>query len=651
MKIENPDFNTLSNKEWLVTNGLGSYASSTAAGCNTRRYHGLLVASFNPPTDRKVLVSKLDETVIVNDKRFQLGCNQYTDVVHPDGFQFITEFERNPLPKTTWKTDNVELSKTVFMVYGRNTTVVEYENHSKNEIGLELNPLLNHRDYHGSLHENSYNDFYIENSKECIKIYAHHGALPLFIAHPGTFISDGKWYKNFFYQKEAYRGLDATEDTFSIGTIRLSLKPGQRAYIALSLRETVKNQNFEQWKKNELERLTKLRTSDDEFLNDLMVSGDQFLVKRKSTDSYTLLAGYHWFTDWGRDTMIAMRSLCIDTGKKDVSKSIIKTFLHYIDKGMLPNRFPDSINDKPEYNTIDATLWLFVVLYDYYKTFSDKKFVKEVFPKLTDIIGHHLKGTRYGIHQTDEGFLYGGEGIAQLTWMDARVGEVVVTPRHGCPVEIQALWYNALKIYEGFGELSRKPVPLLDTVKDSSKKLKKNFSKRFFNSKGYLNDVVFPVHMEDDTIRPNQIYALSLPFKLLTKKQQKSVLTTVTDELYTPYGLRTLNPGHSDFKPVYEGDNWNRDHAYHQGTVWPFLLGEYFAAYIEVHGNTKKTKNYILDQLDTLKHHFYHENCLYGVSEIFDGENPGEGRGTIQQAWSAGALIKSLSLVDSQEQA
>jgi len=642
--IRSENLQSLTSKEWIVTNGLGSYASSTVHGCNTRRYHGLLVASFNPPTDRKVLVSKLDETVRIEDQSFELGTNHYGDVTHPNGYRYFSSFERNPFPKTTWGNEIFSLSKTIFMVHGRNTTVVGYKNEGSKDILLELNPLLNYRDYHGLLHQNPQIDFYTESEQNCIKIHPEYGSDPVYITHEGEFEPAHAWFKNVFYEKEAYRGLDATEDMFSIGTIRVQLKAGQTSYISLSLRETPKNQNFGQWQKNEKDRLKDLRISDDEFMNDLLVSAGQFIVKRKSTESHSLLAGYHWFTDWGRDTMIAMIPICIETGKQEVSKSIIQTFLKYLDKGMLPNRFPDSENDEPEYNTIDATLWLFVVLYKYYQQFDDAGFIDETMDNLSDIIRYHIEGTRFNIHQTEQGFIFGGEGISQLTWMDARVGDKVVTPRHGCPVEIQALWYNALKIYTEFEKITGIKTDLSETVKESAKKLKKNFRTYFLNSDGYLNDMVIPGEMTDDSIRPNQVYVLSLPFRLLNKKQEKDVLKVITEELYTPLGLRTLNKNHPDFKPIYKGDAWERDHAYHQGTVWPFLLADYFTAWLSIHGDNAKNRAFIANEMGSLKKHFYEEDCIHGVSEIFDGEEPGDGRGTIQQAWSTGALLIILNL-------
>jgi predicted glycogen debranching enzyme len=641
----NADFETLARKEWIYTNGLGGYASGTISGANTRRYHGLLVASLNPPTQRTVLVSKVEETLFDGENAIELGCNRFGETIAPQGHRFIQKFERYPFPKTIYDVHGFRYAKSVFMPYGKNATVVRYENLGNKTVRLKVNILLNHRDYHSNLHENGHTNFFTEAENGVLKTFAHFGAEPIFTYHEGEFETSPNWYKNYFYEREAERGLQATEDNFSIGFIHITLAAGVAKNILFSQEAFAKKPNFDKLKDTEIKRLEALRTSDNAFLNDLLVSGDQFLVERRSTESHSIIAGYHWFTDWGRDSMITMRGLAIDSGNKKVCQSILNTFFNYLDQGMLPNRFPDAPYDAIEYNTIDATLWLFVVMYEYYEKFGDKEFIKKSFDKLTEIIQFHKSGTRYDIHETPEGFLYGGQGIAQLTWMDARVGDYVVTPRHGCPVEIQALWYNALKIYSHFAEALKKSDVIFDSVADSIQRFETNFSKEFFNENGYLNDVVLPNRSADASLRCNQIYAVSLPFSPLDKTQQQQVLNTVTDKLLTPYGLRTLSQDHPDFRATFGGDVWQRDSAYHQGTVWPFLMSEYTEAYLKVHGKNAKTKDYIHQLIQPLKHHFYQENCIMGVSEIFDGDTPKLGKGTIQQAWSVSALIRILQQI------
>lgn len=647
LTFNKPSYEHLAGKEWLVTNGLGGYASSSICGANTRRYHGLLAAAFNPPADRRVLVSKIEEKLAYGEASVELSSNAFPGVVHPQGYQNLESFERAPLPRAIFITGEAGMAKTVFMVHGSNTTVVEYENIGHVPFDLELTPLYVFRDYHSLFRAADHFDFYHEINDRTIRIYAHYGAEPIYFAYSkGNFTGNPAWYYNFEYEKEKYRGLDFQEDARSIGQLKLSLEPGEKAYLAFTTEESMTSGNPGAWKAEEIERQQALRQNiEDPFLQDLAVSGDQFLVRRKATGNYTLIAGYHWFTDWGRDTMIAMRGLTIGLGKKAVSESIIRTFLQYLDGGMLPNRFPDQ-GETPEYNTIDATLWLFVVLYEYYEKFRDEAFIREVFPRLTEILEAHRNGARYNIHTTEEGLLYGGEDLAQLTWMDARVGDYVVTPRHGCPVEVNALWYNALCIYAAFGELLGTAT---EKEEQQAKHLAKAFRRYFINEKGYLNDVVIPGAYVDDAMRPNQVYALSLPFSPITQKEAASVLARVEEHLYTDLGLRSLATGHPDFKPVYGGDQWSRDSAYHQGTVWAFLWGEYALAYLKAHNYSGKAKEEIRKKSAALRRHFYEEACVHGISEIFDGQEPGEGRGCIQQAWSAGMLLKVFTEINEKQ--
>ena len=630
----------LISKEWLVTNGLGGYASSTIIGENTRRYHGLLVAAFNPPTQRNVLVSKIEEQLQVNGTNYWLSTNSFPSVTHPEGYKWLESFERKPLPESVFASNTFRLAKTVFMVYKKNTTIVAYDNIGFKPVTLTLNPLYVFRDYHSLFRESGYFDFYTEATENQLKIFPHYGAAPFFVHFTkGQFEAQSSWYNNFEYDQERERGLDFQEDAKSIGTITLDLAVGEKAYLVFSTEEIPTDVNPDILKIQEINRLHALSFDvKDEFLGDLLVSGDQFLVHRQSTDSSTLIAGYHWFTDWGRDTMIAMRGLTIATSKQEISKSILRTFLKYLDQGMLPNRFPDQ-GEAPEYNTFDATLWLFVVLYEYYEKFKDAAFIAEVLPTLREILEFHIQGTRYNIHTTPEGLLFGGEGLAQLTWMDAKVGDYVVTPRQGCPVEINALWYNALQIYTYFAKTLHLSVDKYATL---ATQVKSAFQTFFINDKGYLNDVVIPNEYEDDSIRPNQLYAISLPFDLLDKEQCRSVLQFVEESLYTPYGLRSLNMFSQSFKGIYNGNQWQRDTAYHQGTVWAFLWGEYALAYLKVHDYAPAAQQEVREKMETLKRHFYESDCLHGISEIFDGLNPQAGKGCIQQAWSVGMLIKVL---------
>ncbi|GAB2584074.1 amylo-alpha-1,6-glucosidase [Spirosoma areae] len=643
----NNNFDDLAGREWLITNGLGGYASSTLTGANSRRYHGLLVAAQNPPTDRQVLVSKVEETLLTEQGPVALASNRYGDVVHPQGWQHLVSFERLALPTWVYQAGEHSLSKTVFMVQMANTTVVVYKNLSKKAVTIQLMPLFVHRDYHSLFHQNDYYNFYIAQTTPYLKLYAHYGAEPLYCAFSsGTFIENRAWYNRFTYRQEQERGLDFMEDAYAVGHIETRLEPGGECFLTFSTDEKILIPDPADLRAWEIKRVEDLRQSQTEpFLQDLVISANQFIVQRQFTgtqaaQSETIIAGYHWFTDWGRDTMIALRGLCISLGHQQTAQRILATFFRYLDDGMLPNRFPDNSHDPIEYNTIDATLWLFVALYEYHQKFNDLAFVEQYFEPLLTILDAHISGTRYGIHVTENGLLYGGKGTAQLTWMDARVGDYVVTPRHGCPVEINALWYNALQITIFFArQLRRKP----DMYALMVRRFEESFRPHFWNEKGYLNDVVIPGGSPDSSIRPNQIYALSLPFPLLNKTDQQQILATVDAHLYTPYGLRTLAPSDPAFAAVYGGDPWLRDTAYHQGTVWPFLLGEYWPAYFRVHGDSAKARKRMYTELATLKQHFYENDCLFGISEIFDGLHPQQGWGAANQAWSVGAMVKLMT--------
>ncbi|MCW3103297.1 MAG: glycogen debranching protein [Bacteroidetes bacterium] len=637
MKKTNLD--NLLSKEWIITNGIGGYASSTIIGANSRRYHGVLVASFNPPTERKVMVAKVEERIIFNNREFQLSTNQYPGKVYPEGYRYITEFSRVPMPITFFEVPGASLQKTMFMVHGSNTTVIEYKNTSNIGYQLWLNPLYAGRDYHALLHERARNDFYMAANSRYRVIYPYHGSEAVYFRHTaGVFVEGRTWNENLEYPVDRERGHDYREDVYSTGYMSCMMAPGATVYLVFSTDENIMDASPEHLKADELNRLESLVPEDisSPFLADLLVAGDQFIVDRKSTGGYSIIAGYHWFTDWGRDSMIALRGLCIATGRQEIAASVMRTFLGYMEEGIIPNRFPDYKDDVPEYITIDATLWMFVAVYEYDLKFDDTAFLQEIYPKLAEIITHHMQGTKNNIHMLENGLLAGGKDGIPLTWMDARINEYSFTARAGCAVEVNALWYNALKIMQYIsGRVGKKE----ERYAELSERVKHQFERSFWNADSYLNDLVTEDNEPDPSIRPNQVYALSLPFSLLSREQEKQVLETVAENLLTPYGLRTLDTYHYKFKPAYSGDVWSRDAAYHQGTVWPFLLPEYFIAFLKMHDHSEEAKRQVESQLLALKDHFYKAECIHGISEVFDGLHPLEGKGCIQQAWSVANLI------------
>jgi predicted glycogen debranching enzyme len=638
-EFKTPSFEEAATREWIVTNGIGGYSSSTVCGLNTRRYHGILVASLNPPTERKVLVSKIEEEIHTPAATFKISTNQYPDNIHPEGFRHLRSFTRNPLPGMLFKSGDTQLLKTIFMVYNSNTTVVEYSNTGTEKFRLCLNPLYAGRDYHALLRESDEHVFKL--TKHPTHQVIESGTMPrIYLKHPTvTFREEKNWHRNMEYKIEKERGQDHIEDVISSGHFELTLAPGQSASLIFTLDERMLTEPPEKLKQDEINRISNLVPKDvkDQFLADLLVCGDQFVVSRKSTANYSIIAGYHWFTDWGRDSMIALRGLCIATGRKEQAASVILTFLNHLRDGLIPNRFPDWETDEPEYHTIDATLWLFVAVYDFDKKFNDTSFLAKISPQLRDILDHHIKGTKHSIHVLSNGLLSGGTPGLPLTWMDARIQNHCFTPRRGCPVEISALWFNALKIYEHI--CKRTGISIDPVFNEHIIKVKESFVNAFWNHNGYLNDTITPSFQIDASIRPNQVYALSLPFTLLSHDQEMKVLETIETTLLTDYGLRTLDPRHPHFKGSYDGNLWSRDEAYHQGTVWPFLLPEFITALLRLHNNSPEARQKASKMLQKLKAHFYNEECVNGISEIFDGTDPRHGKGCMNQAWSVSNVL------------
>ena len=630
-------FHKARSLEWIETNGLGGYASGTVSGANSRRYHGLLVAAMHPPVDRMVLVSKLEETIVVGTEKFELSSNQYPGAVHPQGFKHLISFERTMFPEFLYKVGNTVIKKTIAAIQGENTTLILYEVvDAEVEFTMELLPLYACRDFHSLAHANdSINTLYIfENGQ--FRTMNYQGCPEIFIDIPqSTFKEYNNWYYNFEYSIEQYRGLDHREDLYTHGNFSLAMKKGSKVGVILSTEDTTGKDAFQLFEieKERRERIVR-NFSEKENLKRLALAADQFIVKRG--DLKTIIAGYHWFSDWGRDTMISLPGLCLVTGRFEDAKNILRAFSQSVSKGMLPNRFPDR-GETPEYNTIDATLWFFHAIYKYHEYTGDIDFVKSVLPVLKEIIEWHYKGTRYNIHvdPSDE-LLFGGEDGVQLTWMDAKVGNWVVTPRKGKPVEINALWYNVLSIMEFF----MKEVGMTEEsffYKTKAAKVLESFNAKFWNEEqGFLFDFIDEDYRDND-IRPNQIYAIGLPFTLLNGDRAKRIFQTVESKLATSKGLRSLDQANEKYCPVYGGDPWHRDSSYHQGTEWSFLLGAYIDALINVKGKEGK-----LEAEAIMKGFFKHlkEAGVGSVSEIFDAEPPHTPRGCMAQAWGVAEVLR-----------
>lgn len=634
------DINAATSREWLETNGLGGFASSTIIGLNTRRYHALLTAATKPPVGRVVLLSKLEETLVINGDRYDLSANQYPGVIYPRGFEFLECFRLDPFPIFTYRIGDTTLEKSLFMVQGENTTVVQYK-FSGMIAGaqLELKPLIAFRDFHATTHENNAINRAVEFTTGLASIAPYIGLPKLFLAHNAISAEPaGDWYRNFEYEEERYRGLDFREDLFHPLTFTFDLHQNATAVVIASTEahradEALSREERERIRRQKLVAASPVKS---DFAESLIAAADQFIVSRGELK--TIIAGYHWFSDWGRDTMIALPGLTLVTGKHDIARQILLAFAKYVDRGMLPNVFPNR-GETPDYNTVDATLWYFEAIRQYGELTGDLDTIRnDLYPVLTDIIDWNVRGTRYGIRVDEDGLLQAGEPGVQLTWMDAKIGDWVVTPRTGKPVEIQALWYNALltlaSFAEWFGEKDRSAI-----YRSMAAKTRSNFLPQFWNPAAQcLFDVVDGGH-KDPAIRPNQIFAASLPFALVDGDHARQIVDKVRRELLTPFGLRTLSQYDTNYRGQYGGDQRSRDAAYHQGTVWPWLLGAFVTAYLRTYGRNSETLREVSGWLEPLQQHLS-EAGLGSISEIFAGDPPHPPCGCIAQAWSVAELIR-----------
>ncbi|WP_069649897.1 amylo-alpha-1,6-glucosidase [Caloranaerobacter ferrireducens] len=627
-------------KEYLVTNGLGSFCSSTIIGANIRKYHGLLNVSLIPPIKRYLLLSKIDETLEIEEKKYKLFANQFIGKID-DGYLRLRRFSNYPIPKFIYGVNDITISKELAMEYGKNTVAIVYRvNTGSKKVRMTFTPYVNFRDHHdiSKIGSFKYNQSY-ENGT--LKLTEESTGLNLKINSNCKYEVNEDWSLPMFYKNERDRGLESIDFHFIPGVFSYEMEPYKKYTITfLATIEDSVEYTSEEIIENEKKRRTELINKagySHPFLKNLVLASDNFIVKRASTKTKTIIAGYPWFTDWGRDTMIAFTGFTLTTKRFDDAKDILLTFTRYIKDGIIPNMFPDE-NTPPLYNTADGTLWFFYAVYKYLEYTNDLKTIKEmIYPHLESIIRHHIKGTINNIYMDDDGLLSAGDEGTQLTWMDVKVGDWVVTPRHGKAVEINALWYNALKIIE---EISNKLGYNGSQYGELAEKTKKSFGEKFWNDKGkYLYDVIQngkPV----DMLRPNQILAVSLPFSILNREKEKLIVEKVYEELYTPYGLRSLSRRHKEYIGKYGGDVLKRDGAYHQGTVWAWLIGPFVEAYVKVNNNSKESK---LNAKYMLEEFYYHmkDACIGSISEIFDGDEPHYPKGCPAQAWSVGEVLRT----------
>jgi len=648
-------------REWLVSNGLGGYASGTVSGLLTRRYHGYLVSALPNPHGRTMMLNYLIESLILPDKsEVRLTAEERTSCsLQTHGTCFISDFHLEMgLPVWRYRINETIVEKRLFLRYRQNSVQVSYNLlEGPGPIGLRLSPAVSFRPHNHPIDEllSEYSINIIENQIEI------HGdpALPalkiLVEADSSAFKMQKKQIEEFVYHVERRRGYPYIESLWTPGALEFLLSPKREVHFIASTEswEVINALSPTEAKEAESERrLLLCQRAPEQFHTgigaDMMLSADQFLIRPPSRwkdmirtnaagdSARSVIAGYHWFTDWGRDTMISLEGLTLVTGRYSEAAWILKTFSRYIKQGLIPNLFPEQ-EEEGRYNTADATLWMFHAVERYFKYSHDWPTVRLLLPKFREIIERHMSGTLFGIGVDSDRLLRQGQEGFALTWMDAKVADLVVTPRRGKAVEINALWYNALKLLAEWSYLERdlKSATLLE---DEAKKVKLAFNRRFWNEKeGCLFDVVDGEKGDDKACRPNQIFAISLSNPVLDRRYWESVLKTIKNRLLTPFGLRTLAPNHPDYQKKYSGDVFSRDMAYHQGTVWPWLIGHFIDAWLKVDPQDQT----ISRLLETLITHFQEQACINSVSEVFDADDPFLPGGCIAQAWSVAELLRS----------
>lgn len=651
-------------REWLVTNGIGGYAMGTVAGARTRRYHSLLTASLQPPTRRTVMVASLDTWIEINGRRYPLVTHEWAaGVVLPDGYRHLEHFELDgSIPVFTWALGDVQIVQRIWMAHGHNTTYVTFTyQRGCADVRLVTKPLCTFRDHHHLTRGGFAVDVRHDaggpwGEGHTLTITARPergspGARPYrILVNRGTAYAETEWWWNFHLSAEKARGEEDQEDLFAAATISTGLELGETLALALTADDGDplpwdEALQAEQARQRALLEQAALPVDAPDWIEQLVLAADQFIVTRDigGEDGKSIIAGYPWFSDWGRDTMIALPGLTLVTGRADDALSILRTYARYVDQGMLPNRFPDE-GAAPEYNTVDATLWYFQAIYAWYRAAgADHPALPELYGVLVEIVDWHIRGTRFNIvRDPADGLLFAGEPGTQLTWMDVKANTWVATPRIGKPVEINALWHGALRVLAelagalGYGEDVERYTRMADEVRE-------RFNARYWYTGGYLYDVIDGPDGDDPTLRPNQLFAVALPFPLLDPERARDVVTICARELAVSCGLRTLAPDETDYHGHYTGDRLQRDSAYHQGTAWAWLLGGFVDAHLRVFNDPETALSYLRPLADHLA-----DYGLGTIGEIFDGDPPHTPRGCIAQAWSVAEALRAWHALQQQ---
>lgn len=642
--------------EWLCTNGLGGYASGTIAGINSRKYHAYLAASLRPPIDRYVLWSRVEDRVVIGEKGYALSTNDFPGTVEPAGYRNLVNFSQEAGPVWDFRCGDVLIRKSLIMPYQQQVSILRYElvepPAKRQEIRLMILNMLSGRHFHNTTtSENRLNWTCINDQSDAQTMGFHAVGCPfeIYFTHNAADFHQGPcWWYNFVLSQEAQRGYPDRDDLWTPGALEFLLKPGRAAFIIASTKpiNRVEHSSLvlkEQARWQQIADIPRLEEPYTNLLQALFVAADQFVVQRaadkKQRHKMSVIAGYPWFEDWGRDTFISLPGLTLVPNRADAARDILATFADHIQNGLVPNRFPDDA-DQPDYNTVDASLWFVNAAFAYWRYTGDLAFLTDyLYNPICQIIDHYQHGTSFGIHMDSDGLMCCGVHGANLTWMDAKIGDYVVTPRYGKPIEISGLWYNAVRITETVAR-HKKDLARANEMHRIAALIEKNLPAKFWLEKlGYYADVLGHGDAPDELLRPNQLIAAALPFSAVPREHLVSIVKAAQAKLFTPMGLRTLAPGSPGYCGRYQGDQTSRDHAYHQGTAWPWLIGPFVSAFTRAFPQSSHEQRFAFirplgDRMN-----------VYGIgslAEIADGDPPHQPRGCIAQAWSVAEVIRAL---------
>lgn len=655
---QNQSVDNLLAKEWLLTNSRGGYASSTVINCNTRRYHGLLIGALNPPVNRFMALANCLETVIFNDKEIELANFEFNQKIHPQGFSHQTAFRQDTGVHFDYKLDRLEMTKSLYLAPDNDTVALVYHfTRVRDVCDFLIRPFVALRDFHYI--QKSDADLYCKSSDSYLVVgYDSSDSPELFIkCQSMKFSQCPQWWYDFVYRIDKQRGQEFNEDLWTPGFFKTTIDSPCKIVLWANLGDSSNSQQIPYKNLRSVQNalsdhrnsvLGSIKTKDLTFKG-LCLAADQFICQRKTSEPqqqrYTILAGFPWFADWGRDAFISLPGLLLYTKRFDVAKSVLTTFAHAVDHGMIPNRFDDR-SSTAHFNSIDASLWFINAAFQYFYATNDiETFNTHLLGTICSIVDAYQNGTKFNTHADTDGLITAGDENTQLTWMDAKCQGIAFTPRYGKAVEINALWYNALCYLAQF--YSQTDTDKAHDYHITADKVQQSFVDLFWNPQiKCLNDCILPNGLADISIRPNQIFAVSMAFSPLSRDMQRAVVQTVAKELLTPLGLRTLNPSNRNYNSRYEGSQYNRDQAYHQGTVWPYLIGHFIEAYLKVNDFSGQSKKEAVQFLEPLLSHFQQQGCLGSVSEIFDADHPQLPKGCFAQAWSVAEVIRAYCLIN-----